>query len=84
MQYDVVKMWNRCEESLPAEGVLCAVFFPLGVIQSEPQESVGPAALAYYRALEGGWVYADEPTPLRFDPVYWVAMSSLMGTVEAS
>jgi len=61
--------WNKVKDGLPAEGTLCIVYFPF-VINNITSKTVGPIAMAYYLEKEG-WVYADTPSPLRFEPCYW-------------
>lgn len=63
------KNWTEATEALPEEGVLCVAFFPLVENQLTGQ-TTGPTAMAYYRN-GAGWVYADEPTSLRFTPTHW-------------
>ena len=65
--------WNAVDDSMPASGQLCAVFFPVGVNQIT-DKAIGPIAFAYLR--NGEWIMADEPTGLRglmatTGPAYW-------------
>ena len=62
--------WNKVEDGLPDEGVLCIVYFPYEV-HNVTGKTVGPIAIAYYRKYDG-WIYADTPIPLRFKPYYWM------------
>ena len=69
--------WKSVEHEPPAVGVLCAVYFPVGVIVRSG-ETTGPVALAY--KTSGGWKMADEPSPLRgllgeVGPAYWKEFS---------
>ena len=66
-----IKQWNDVTERLPEEGILCIVYHPMGEDRVTGKTS-GPIAMAYYRKDEG-WIYADQPTPLRFKPCYWLA-----------
>lgn len=77
-----LKNWNKSENGLPEEGILCVVYFPLGIQHNLTENdiigvSIGPITMAYYRKSEG-WVYADMPIPLelRWNPIllknaYW-------------
>lgn len=69
-----LKHWNKVKDGLPDSGHLCVVYFPYGVHISMAEQgedvTAGPIALAYYRESEG-WVYADNPSKLRFEPYYW-------------
>lgn len=62
-----LKNWNKIKEGLPEEGVLCIVYFPIGLhkalVEGKPDMTSGPIALTYYRKKEG-WIYADSPRPL--------------------
>jgi hypothetical protein len=62
-------IWLKVSEGLPKEGILCVVYFPMGHNRLN-DDTYGPIAMAYHREEEG-WIYADEPTPLRFKPYYW-------------
>lgn len=78
MNRHYLKTWRECTstEGFPRDGVLCVVFFPYG--DRLDGSTVGPIAMAYHR--KGcGWVYADEPTRLRFEPCYWKPFSELTG-----
>lgn len=76
-----LKNWNRSKDGLPEEGILCVVYFPIGVqksiIEDGPDMTMGPIALAYYRKAEG-WIYADVPislkrnwNPIFLETAYW-------------
>lgn len=82
MRYDVVKTWHKCSDGLPDDGVLCVVVMPLGE-EVGKNRCAGPSATAYYRHAEGRWVYADTPSPLRFDPYYWWPFDELRPTCGA-
>ena len=62
--------WKSVKDSLPDEGTLYICYFPIAENRLTGQ-TIGPSAMAYYRPGTG-WVYADEPTPLRFKPYYWM------------
>ncbi len=65
-----LEQWIRVDQELPRKGVLCVTYFPMVKHYVPRERTSGPIAMAYYR--EGvGWIYADEPTPLRFEPAYW-------------
>ena len=62
----------KISEPPPEEGALCLVIFPvaeLSLSENVPCHS----ATAYFR--HGVWVYADEPTALRFEPCYYLPIS---------
>ncbi|MCK4789170.1 MAG: hypothetical protein KAV87_35840 [Desulfobacteraceae bacterium] len=61
---------HKVSDELPGVGVLCVVTFPLSV-QSLTGKVCGHSATAYYRKDNGGWIYADVPSKLRFEPYYW-------------
>lgn len=63
------KNWVTVKERLPDEGVLCEVYFPMGQ-NNLTGETTGPITLAYYRKAEG-WIHADVPTKLAWEPYYW-------------
>ena len=62
----------KISEPPPEEGALCIVIFPvaeLSLSENVPCHS----ATAYFR--RGVWIYADEPTDLRFEPYYYLPIS---------
>lgn len=65
--------WNHVKDGLPQRGVLCLVFFPIGV-NTITEQAIGHVAAAYYRQDEKTWIYADTPRPLSFDPAYWAVI----------
>ena len=67
------KNWIKVSDRLPDEGTLCLVYFPMG-LDLFTRQTTGPSTVAFYRKDEG-WVYADTPTKLRFDPYYWQALN---------
>lgn len=72
--------WTEVDQELPDPGVLCIAFFPMGEIRQMTDDCVriiGPTATAYFDKTIGGWIYADEPTPLRFNPTHWRAIGEL-------
>jgi hypothetical protein len=80
-----LKNWNKSKDGLPEEGVLCIVYFPIGIYQIQDDGDLdmttGPITLAYYRNTEG-WIYADTPRKLNWDPIfleaaYWKPFESL-------
>ena len=75
IKFPVGGNWKKTAEILPEDGVLCLVYLPIGVDMLRG-ESVGPITAAYHREVEG-WIYADTPTRVRFDPFYWIALKEI-------
>ncbi len=67
----IVSEMNKTAERLPPVGTLCFIATPVGGCVINGETSCH-SATAYYR--DGSWIYADEPTPVRFVPVYWSAI----------
>ena len=63
------KDWIKVKDKMPEEGILCIVYFPIGE-NKLTGKTMGPTATAYFRKEEG-WIYADTPYKLRFEPYYW-------------
>lgn len=63
--------WRRIADDPPPRNVLCVIFFPLCVCQgiSGGNTYHGPITVAYWR--DPVWVYADQPTKVRFEPSHW-------------
>ena len=74
-----LEKWFKAKEQLPHEGphegVLCVVFMPIGE-NNFTGEVMGLIALAYFRST-GGWIYADIPRSLQWEPYYWYPFDDL-------
>jgi hypothetical protein len=77
----------KWESGEPQEGVLYLAFLPIGdflpIEEGGETMCVGSMAAAYYRKNQG-WIYADEPTPLRFEPAYWARIKQFVRRVDLS
>jgi len=64
----VISEMQKVCDALPPAGALCLIAEPIGdcLINGE---TMCRSTTAYCR--DGAWIYADEPTIVRFDPVYW-------------
>lgn len=69
--------WNNIKDGVPKEGELCVIYFPFAV-NNLTGKTTGQMAMAYFRDDEG-WIYADKPTPVRFDPYYWIPWEAFVG-----
>jgi len=59
----------------PKPGVLYVAYFPVG--DTYDGVTFGHIAMAYFRTGEG-WVYADTPIPLKFEPFWFKPWEDLL------
>ena len=69
--------WNNVKKhGYPPVGVLCVIYFPVGVAapltEGEKSRSIGFTAAAYRRPE--GWVRADRPTPVTWPVAWWAKL----------
>ena len=68
-QSELEEHWNTAG---PQTGVLYIAYKPIAAWNDGTTS--GDIALAYFRTAEG-WIYADKPTPLRFQPDWFLPLS---------